>query len=384
MRPRNSRLLGAAVGLLSLTGIPYVLYLLLYGLSRPQGSPAVKRDVEPTVSVVLPTYNEERIVQNKLEDIVSLDYPDEKMEVVVVDSSDDRTRERVRSFFADREAPSLTLLEEDERRGLAVALNEAYTAASNEVVVKTDCDSRLATDALREAVSNLADPSVGAVTGRNVEVLGGSKVESGYRDIQAYVQTLESHIDSTLIFHGPFSAFERDEIVPIDSDSIADDTELALKIRRNGKRVLFDPAVCYREAAHSAFSKRRAQKDRRAMGLVRLLLRNRDALGRHGLYGWVVLPFNWWFMLISPWLLVGGLFLGVLSGFAFLGPFGLLFPVGLAAFIALGSRDALGPLQPGYALFDTQVSLAFAAVKLALGEGSAVWDVDDELRDEYA
>nr|WP_256545627.1 glycosyltransferase [Halobellus ramosii] len=335
------------------------------------------------MSIVLPTYNEERIVENKLRDIISLDYPMDEVEIVIVDSSDDDTRKIIWDFFADRQTPELTLLEEDERRGLAPALNEAYAAASNEIVVKTDCDSKLAADALQEAAANLADPDVGAVTGRNVDVLGGSDVEEGYRDVQATIQTLESHLDSTLIFHGPFSAFENKEIVPIDQDSIADDTELALKIRKNGKRVVFDPEIRYKEASHSEFSKRRAQKDRRAMGLIRLLLRNRDMLGRYGLYGGVVLPFNWWFMLVSPWLLAVSVGLATLTGVLLAGPLGLAVPAGVGAFTFLGSRDLLGSLQPIFAVFDTQVSLLFAAVKLWRGEGSAVWDVDEELRDAY-
>jgi cellulose synthase/poly-beta-1,6-N-acetylglucosamine synthase-like glycosyltransferase len=376
------RLLSGAVAHLSLAGLPYAAFLGLYALLQPEGSPADKRPAEPTVSIVLPTYNEERIVETKLEDLVELAYPMEKVEVVVVDSSDDATPDRIRSFFADRDAPDLTLIEEDERRGLAVALNEAYAAADHDVVVKTDCDSKLASDALREATANLADPEVTAVTGRNAEVLGGSEVESDYRGVQGLVQTLESHLDSTLIFHGPFSAFETEAIVPIDEDSIADDTELALKIRRNGGRVIYDPAIRYREAAHSEFTKRRTQKDRRAMGLLRLLWRHRDALGQYGLYGWVVLPFNWWFMMVSPVLLAVGLAGLVLGGLA-LGPIGLLVPLGLGGFVALGSRERLGPLQAAYALFDTQVSLLWAGARLLKGEGDGTWEVDAELRDAF-
>ncbi len=377
------RFLAPVAGLLSLTGLPYLAYLGAYCLKRPHGSPAAKRPAEPTVSIVLPTYNEERIVRSKLDDLLALDYPTEKVEIVVVDSSDDRTPKFVEEFFDDREAPDLTLIREDERRGLAPALNEAYAAADNEMVVKTDCDSRIAADALREAAANLADPDVGAVTGRNAEVLGGSGVERGYRDVQAVVQTLESHLDSTLIFHGPFCAFDREAIVPIDEDSIADDSELALKIRKGGKRAVFDPGIEYKEAAHSGFTKRRKQKDRRAMGLVRLLWRQRDMLGGYGAYGRVVLPFNWWFMVVSPWLTVailgvvvaGGLLAGLLPGLALLAG-GLLT-------VLLGSHDALGPLQPLYAVFDTQVSLFQAGLRLLGGEGDGTWDVDTELREVY-
>lgn len=373
---------GIAV-LLILVALPYIFYVLLAVNWGHQESPANKRQVEPTVSIVLPTYNEERIVENKLRDITLLDYPMDKLEIVVVDSSDDDTREIIRAFVAEKESVDLILIEEDERRGLAPALNDAYAVASNEMVVKTDCDSKIAPDALWEAAANLADPEVGAVTGRNADVLGGSDVEEGYRNVQATIQTLESHLDSTLIFHGPFSAFENDEIVPIDPDSIADDTELSLKIRKNGKRVVFDPEIRYKEASHSEFGKRRTQKDRRAMGLIRLLLQHREMLGRYGLYGGVVLPFNWWFMLVSPWILAVSIGLMTVLGLLVAGPLGLIVPAGVGVFIFLGSRDRLGSLQSVYAVFDTQVSLFLAAVKLLQGEGSAVWDVDEELRDVY-
>ena len=373
---------GALAGiLLSLAVVPFVLFasLIPFAPDRPR---AARRSVEPTVSIVLPTFNEADIVETKLDDLLTLDYPMTRVEVVVIDSSTDETPELIESFFQERAAPDLTLIRESERRGLAVALNEAYAAASNDVVVKTDCDSKVAPDALRNAVEILADPEIAAVTGRNAEVLGESAVEQGYRDIQSRVQLVESWLDSTLIFHGPFSAFERDAIVSIDEDSIADDTELAVRIRRNGGRVVFDPDIRYREAAHSGVRERRGQKDRRAMGLLRLLWRQRDALGQHGLYGWVVLPFNWWFMIVSPWLVATGLAV-LMIGSLLTGPVGLVVLAGLAAWVLAGSTDSLGPLQPVYALFDTQVSLFVASIRLLRGEGDGTWEPDAALREAF-
>ncbi|NHN40919.1 glycosyltransferase [Halorubellus sp. JP-L1] len=375
----------AAAVAVALTLAPYVAFGVLYAIVRPSGSPAAKEAAEPEVSIVLPTYNESGIVEQKLEDVMALSYPMEKVELVVVDSSEDETPEIIREFFADREHPELNLIEETERRGLAPALNDAYAAAEHEMVVKTDCDSLLPEDVLREAAANLADDDVAAVTGTNVEVLGGSEVESGYRGVQSHIQTLESHLDSTFIFHGPFSAFENDAITPIDPNSLADDTELALRIRRQGpeNRVVFDPAVRYKEASHSAFRKRRTQKDRRGMGLIRLLAQHRDALGKHGNYGTVVLPFNWWFMIVSPWLVM----LDVLLVGAAAASVHVLAGVGvlaaLAGFVALGSRDSLGPLAPLYSLFDTQVSLFRASIELLRGKGDGTWEVDEELREAF-
>ena len=376
-------LVAAAGGLVALTALPYVAYVALYATVRPNGSPAEKRDAEPTASIVLPTYNESGIIEKKLDDVLALDYPMEKVELVVVDSSDDETPELIEAYFADREYPTLNLIREQERRGLAPALNDAYAAADNEMVVKTDCDSYVAEDALRQAAANLADPEVAAVTGQNAEVLGGSEVEAGYRGVQAYIQTLESHLDSTLIFHGPFSAFENDAIVPIDPNSLADDTELALKIRRGGDRVIFDPAVRYKEASHSDFGKRRLQKDRRGMGLIRLLVQHRDALGGYGNYGRIVLPFNWWFMIVSPWLVALSVLVVTAAAISIAGVAGLAVPLALGAFVWLGQKDLLGPIQAIYAVFDSQVSLLAGAVALLRGEGDGTWEVDEELREAF-
>ncbi|MFB6129213.1 MAG: glycosyltransferase [Salinigranum sp.] len=383
MRDTARRLLAAAAGVLALTGLPYLLFVGLYALLRPDGSPARKRPCEPTVSVVVPTYNEARIVENKLEEIVSLDYPMERVEVVVADASDDATPEVVRSFFADRESPSLTLLHDDERRGVAAALNDAIEAATGDVVFRTDADSSLAPDVLHEAVANLADPDVGAVTGRQVEVLGDSAVESDYRDLIARLQSVESRLDSTFICHGPCFAFEREEFVPVPEDTIADDTAVGVAIRRAGKRVVMDPALRFTESGTSSFGKRRVRKDRRAMGLLQLLVRHRDALGRYGLYGGAVLPFNWWFMVVSPWLFALGAALTSLAALTLAGPFGLVVPLGLVSFVYLGQRDALGPLQPPYAVVDSQVSLLIAAVRLLTEEGHGVWEVDRESREAF-
>lgn len=379
----------ASVVLVAVTSAPYLAFLALYAVVRPVGSPADKRDGwEPTVSVVLPTYNEAEIIERKLADVCTVDYPLDKLEVVLADASDDGTPDVVRDWFAAREAagdptPDYQIRHEDERRGVAPALNDAFRAASNEVILRTDADSELAPDVLREGVANLADPAVGAVTGRQSDVLGESQVEADYRDILSKLQGLESHLDSTFIFHGPCFAFAREDFVPVDPASLADDTEVALRIRRAGKRVVMDPALRFTESGVSDFRKRRQRKDRRAMGLVKLLVQHRDALGRYGRYGRVVLPFNWWFMLVSPWLVAVGTVVVSAAAVSVAGLAGVLVPAGVLAFGFLGQRDSLGPLQPLYAILDSWVSLLVAQVRLLRGEGDGVWEIDRESREAF-
>ncbi|MFB6137281.1 MAG: glycosyltransferase [Halobacteriaceae archaeon] len=377
----------AAVVLVGLTAAPYVAFLALYVAVRPSGSPVDPVPPEPgaapTVSVVLPTYNEADIVERKLHELCELDYPDDRLEVVVADDSDDDTAAVVRSFFADRAAPAFVLRERKERTGVAAAVNEAVAAASGDVVFRTDADATLADDVLRRAVAVLADPDVAAVTGRQAEVLGGSAVEAEYRSALARVQALESALDSTFIVHGPCVAFERAAFEPIDPDSLADDTEIAVRIRRAGHRVVMDPTLRFGESGVSGFAARRGRKDRRAMGLVRLLVRHRDALGRYGRYGRIVLPFNWWFLVVSPWALL--LDVGVVTAalVAVAGPVGLAAPLALVGLGALGSRDALGPLQAVWALVDAQASLLLAQVRLVLRGGDGTWEPDRESREVF-
>lgn len=371
------------VAIVGATVIPYFVYALLYVIVRPEGSPIEPSSWEPSVSIVIPTYNEENIIERKLEDILSLDYPMERVEVVLADASDDGTIETAKSFFEGRESPTLTCLHDEERQGVAIAINKAVEAATGEVIFRTDADSELHPAVLQEATANLSHPAIGAVTGRQTDVIGDSAVEADYRDILSKIQLLESHLDSTFIFHGPCFAFLAEKFSPIDPNSLADDTEVALRIWKGGDRVIMVPTMEFSESGVSAFRKRRQRKDRRAMGLIKLLVQNRQLLGSDGQYGKIVLPFNWWFMVVSPWLLVLGILAVTVASFTVAGIVGVVVPFALGAFVFLGQRERLGPLQPLHAILDSQASLLIASVRLARGEGDGIWEVDRKSRELF-
>jgi cellulose synthase/poly-beta-1,6-N-acetylglucosamine synthase-like glycosyltransferase len=335
------------------------------------------------VSVLLPTYNESNIISRKLEELVSLDYPMENVEIVVVDSSDDGTADSVRQFFEDRSEPELRLVTQAERRGVAAALNEGVETATGDVVFRTDADSSLENSALTTAVETLSNPAVGGVTGRQVEVLGESAVESNYRDLLTYVQLVESHVDSTYICHGPCFAFERDLYEPIPEDTIADDTETGIRIREQGFRIVMDPDIGFIESGVSAFGERRQRKDRRAAGLLQTLFRHRGTVGKLGRYGRFVLPLNWLLLVTTPWSLLLAMGCLSLAAIAKVGVAGLVIPGLVLLLFWLGSNEFLGPAQPAYAVFDSQVSLIAAAVSLVRGSSTAIWEIDEDSRDAF-
>ena len=363
--------------------LPIVL-LSLFVANVSHLRPTVGRDDEwrPTVSLVIPTYNESAIIQDRLEDLLRTSYPESKLEIVIADDSTDDTASRARSFFdtTDTEA-TLHVLENGERNGVAAALNNAIPAASGEIVFRTDADARLAPDAIPKAVAVLADHSVAGVTGRQADVIGGSVVESDYRDLLAMLQLFETAIDSTFIVHGPCFAFRRAEFEPLPADTIADDTAIAVLLRRNGGRIVMDPAIEFAEGGSSSLSGRRTRKDRRAAGLLQQLLRHRDALGNYGRYGWLVLPLNWGLMIVGPWVVAAVVAVGTLLGLIAAGPGGLLVPLLGGLFLIAGSRELLGPLQPLHAMVDAYLSLLIASLRLVWGDVDVAWEIDDAMRE---
>ena len=253
------------------------------------------------VSVVIPTYNEEKTIIKKLDNTIELNYPKKDMEVVIIDCSDDETPNLIAERLRDEGEIRLLLDHEDERRGLPYGLNKGYSMATGEIIVKTDCDAMLDRDALKHALSSFEDERVGCVTGRAVPI--GSESEESYRGLNLKIQLLESRIDSTIIAHGPFTAFRRRLLQRIDDDSLADDSELSLKIRKQGYRSILNPDVVFYEKTSE--EGRAEQKTRRASGLVRLMWRNKTLFlnPRYGLYGLVIFPFNFTAIVILPLLL---------------------------------------------------------------------------------
>ena len=374
------------VGLICLSAVFIIPILLLsqYVSYFLDDRPAVSRDEAwtPTVSVVIPTYNEAAIIEDRLANLLKTTYPEAQLEVLLADDSTDDTAVRAKRFFEQIETDTkLRVIDTGDRNGVATAVNKAIPAASGKIIFRTDADARVAPDAIPKAVAVLADPAVSGVTGRQTDVIGGSVVESDYRDLLSALQSFETGIDSTFIIHGPCFAFRRKEFTSLAADTIADDTAIAVQLRRNGGRILMDPAIKFAEGGSSSLSGRRTRKDRRAVGLLQQLLRNRDALGKYGRYGWIILPLNWGLMIIGPWTLAATAILVMLTGIAVAGPLGLLVPVGVVLFLIAGSRELLGPLQPLHAVADAYLSLLIASLRLVQGDVNVAWEIDDAMRE---
>jgi cellulose synthase/poly-beta-1,6-N-acetylglucosamine synthase-like glycosyltransferase len=262
--------LSAAALAYAYVGYPVLVWLV--ARLRPR---AVRRaEFEPAVSVVITAYNEERDLASKLENTLALDYPFEKLEVIVAsDCSSDRTDEIARSYAAR----GVRLHRQAERLGKTAAQNAAVELARGEVILFSDATTLYQPDVLRAMLPNFADPSVGCVAGKLIYVdpaatsVGrGAKSYWGY---ETFLKTHESRACSLIGASGCLYAVRRSAYVPLYHEACSDFI-IATKMVEQGLRAVYEPAaVCTEE------TNRRADKEL-AMR-VRVIAQTYTDLWRH-------------------------------------------------------------------------------------------------------
>ena len=294
--------------LISLLGLVYGGYyaLCMYVSRSKTHNFKNKLKPKPKVSIVIATWNEERTIGGRLKDLKKLKYPKNKLEIIVIDSgSTDKTRQIVKKFHG------IKLITERKRNGKANALNKVFKHCKGDIVIISDSDCRWDKNILMKALPYFNNPSVGAITGRekiiNPKENIATGIEKTYRSFFYVLRDGESKIDSTFIFDGPFCAFRRQLIGKIFSDSVADDSELALRVRSKGYRILSIPEAKYYEYAPNKLSDRTKQKYRRAQGLIQIMFRFFSTFfmnPKYGLFGLLIFPVEFFLHVISPFLIV--------------------------------------------------------------------------------
>jgi cellulose synthase/poly-beta-1,6-N-acetylglucosamine synthase-like glycosyltransferase len=250
--------MSAAVVAYAYLGYPLILVFLRLFLHAPTD----KATIEPSVSVIVPAYNEQHVIEAKIRNLASLDYPMEKLEVLIAsDGSTDRTVE-----FAERAAKgaSVRVLAFAENRGKMSVLNDAVRVAKGEIVVLSDASALWAPESIRHLVANFADPAVGAVSGvysvrRPSEAQLGDQ-ENLYWKYETFLKTRESEICSVLGGHGQILAV-RKELYPYPSAAIInDDYVIPVRVLAGGSRVVYEPkAIAFEEAKEMAGFQRRVR-----------------------------------------------------------------------------------------------------------------------------
>jgi cellulose synthase/poly-beta-1,6-N-acetylglucosamine synthase-like glycosyltransferase len=350
-----------------LSTLPYAIIgavVLLFGRNQKL---AKKYSYNPTVSVFLPTYNEERNIADKLDNLLRQTYP--ISEILIYDCSTDATRSIVKKY--QKSNPNITLIEQEDRIGMPRTLNDAIRQAYGEIFVKTDCDSRTrSNESLRELVANLADQRIGAASG----VCTGRGLEGAFRNVMTMLQIAETNLDSTIIAHAAsLLAVRRSVASTVSMDSVNDDAEQFVSVRKKGYRTIIDATVVSEEELPETFVKRRKQKDRRALGTVRVLFQNLSILfnPKYELYGMIVFPMDLFLLSVSPFvLIVDAILVGCLL--STLGPFILsgyvAFLLSILVLYVTGTCNVLN------ALIDLEISGLMGTVLHLSGTGDGKWE----------
>jgi cellulose synthase/poly-beta-1,6-N-acetylglucosamine synthase-like glycosyltransferase len=229
-------------------GYPVVLLLLRIFIRRG----VKKAEFEPTVSILIPAYNEGDVIAAKIQNCLALDYPPERCEIVVAsDGSKDDTASVAQTFADGRR---VRVLAYPANRGKIPTLNAAVPELRGEIVVFSDAAAFLYRDSVRTLVENFADPTVGAVSGRytviKADEVNIGKSEDFYWKYETWLKVQESQVASTLGGHGHLHAIRKGLYPFPPPGTINDDYIIPVSVLSKGYRAVYEPAAIVYEEAH--------------------------------------------------------------------------------------------------------------------------------------
>ena len=231
-------------------GYPLAVYILAGIVNR-----SVRKDhIMPFVTIIIAAYNEEDCIGATIENKLSLDYPKDRFEIIVVsDESDDKTDDIV-GGYSDK---GVKLLRQSPRAGKTSAINMAVPHASGEILVFSDANSIYSPDALKMLVQNFADSNVGYVTGKMIYVdPDGTPVGEGcsaYMKYENRLRELETKLGSIVGVDGGIDAMRKELYSFLLPDQLPDFVQ-PLKVVEKGYRVVYEPGALLQEKSLQAES----------------------------------------------------------------------------------------------------------------------------------
>lgn len=224
-----------SLGALLWTHLLYPLAASL--LARMRARPVAAEPIEPSVTVVVAAHNEEPVIARRLENLLALDYPADRLELVVTsDASTDRTEEIAAGF------PGVRVIR-NPRGGKVAAQDNAVRSTEGELVAFTDANAAWAPDALRRLVASFADPDVAYVCGQLVlEAADGSNREGVYWRYEMAQREAESRLGSVTGGNGSIYAVRRTDYVEVDP-KWGHDLSFPYRMVQAGRRAVYEPAA---------------------------------------------------------------------------------------------------------------------------------------------
>jgi cellulose synthase/poly-beta-1,6-N-acetylglucosamine synthase-like glycosyltransferase len=238
--PVLKTLFWASAGALAWTHVGYPLAAAAAARLRPR---PVRKDpsFEPDVTLVVAAHNEGAVIERRLENLLELDYPDDKLTIVVAsDASSDGTDELVQQVAARESRVRLLAC---PRGGKVAAQNRAVRESETDVVAFSDANATWSPDALRRLVAGLADPEVAYVCGRlRLEAADGANQEGLYWRYELWLREQESTCGSVTGGNGSIYALRRTEYVDVDP-RFGHDLAFPYLMVQRGRRAVYEPAA---------------------------------------------------------------------------------------------------------------------------------------------
>ena len=230
-------------------GYPVLAWILARVFGRRRWPPEISEDDLPLVSLLIAAYNEEAVIEDRVRNALAMDYPPEKLEIVIAsDGSSDATPGIVRRY-AHR---GVRLLDYAHRQGKAGVLNASFPELKGEIALLSDANVRFEPDAVRKIVRWFRDLAVGVVCGRVAltDPPQCRNVSSLYWKYDSYLKQCESRLGALVAVNGAIYAIRKSLYVPVPPDTIVDDFVLPLQAKlRSRCQIVYDcEAICWEES----------------------------------------------------------------------------------------------------------------------------------------
>jgi cellulose synthase/poly-beta-1,6-N-acetylglucosamine synthase-like glycosyltransferase len=234
----------------------------------------------PPVAIVISAYNEERHIVSRIENLLALDYPADRLRAYIgSDGSRDRTAELMRRFEGEARIVALPF---EQNRGKASVLNDLVARTTEPIVVFSDANTYFERGALKKLVSRFDDPKVGGVTGelRLLGNAGGDNQDSLYWRIEQFLKFFEARIGALLGANGAIYAIRRALWQPIRPDTICDDFVIAMNVSAGGHRLVYEPKAWAEEDTPEEIGEEVKRRIRIGIGNFQALVRHPQYLTR--------------------------------------------------------------------------------------------------------
>lgn len=254
-------------------GVPSAYYLYMKKRATNPWNLNIDENYQPSAAILVPVHNEEKTIRLKLENLSKVKYPAEKMETVIVnDASTDSTLTEISKYASRSSSLKINVFDSKAHMGKTDCLNRALKSVNADVVIISDADCFWPSDILIKALPYLSDPSVGAITARELLLNArGSWVTLGEQFYDNTVQSIrigESKLHSTVFFQGGFAAYKRNLL--FEFDHATDDSGTALDIIQKNDRAILIPEIGFYTTFPTIWKNKVNLKIRRASHLQHL------------------------------------------------------------------------------------------------------------------